>query len=245
MSYKIDLHVHTNINPHAFSTLEENLKAAKEKGMSTVAITNHGPALQDSPHWWGLANMCIIPEYIDGVRILKGVEVNILDEYANIDINQKIYKVMDIVIGGFHDIPEYGETGDIDKNTKAIINLFKSQKIDIGVHLGNPQFPIRYDEVVKAAKECNIAIELNNTSLTIARRGSAPNCLKIAELAKKEGCYISYGSDAHFSSYIGGFEEVEKLVEKVGYPEELIINSSEERLNNFLEMRKSLKPKNL
>lgn len=247
MNYKIDLHIHTNVNPHAYSTLEENIRSAKNKGMTTIAITNHGPALQDSPHWWGLANMDVIPEYVDGVRILKGVETNILDDNANIDINQQIFKRMDIIIGGFHDVPQYGETLDTERNTRAIINLMRSQKIDIAVHLGNPKFPINYEEVVKVAKECNVAIELNNTSLLTpgSRKGSTPNCLKLAELAKKEGCFISFGSDSHFSLQIGIFNEVEKIIKEVNFPEELIINSSEERLNNFLKLRKSLRPKQI
>ena len=43
--YLIDLHIHTNTSPHAYSTLEENVNRAKQKGMKIIAITNHGPAL--------------------------------------------------------------------------------------------------------------------------------------------------------------------------------------------------------
>lgn len=245
MSYKIDLHIHTSMNPHAFSTLEENIRSASEKKMTTIAITNHGPALQDSPHWWGLGNMAIIPEYVNGVRILKGVEVNIIDDNGNIDINNKIYQIMDIIIGGFHDIPQYGDTLNKERNTKSMTKLIESQKVDILVHLGNPQFPIDYEEVVKAAKKAEVAIEINNSSFLNSRRGSAPNCYTLAKLAKKHRCRISYGSDSHFSSYIGEFKEIEKIIEEIQFPEELIINSSEERLNAFLKLRKELKPKNI
>ena len=89
--YLIDLHIHTNTSPHAYSTLEENVNRAKQKGMKVIAITNHGPALPDSPHWWSLVNMRVIPEYMEGVRVLKGVETNVIDEYGNFDINQRVY----------------------------------------------------------------------------------------------------------------------------------------------------------
>ncbi|MEG0137297.1 MAG: PHP domain-containing protein, partial [Cetobacterium sp.] len=95
-NYKIDLHIHTNVNPHAFSTLEENIRAASRKGMKVIAITNHGPALPDSPHWWHLANIAILPEVIEGVRVLKGVEANILDENAKLDINQNVYPIFPV-----------------------------------------------------------------------------------------------------------------------------------------------------
>lgn len=246
MEYKIDLHIHTNVNPHAFSTLEENIKAAAKKGMEVIGITNHGPALPDTPHWWHLVNITIIPETIDGVRILKGVEANILDENGNLDINQAVYSKMDIILAGFHVVPGYGDTLNKEKNINAILNLINSQKIDIIVHPGNPLFPLDYEKMVKAAKNANVAIEINNTSLgETTRIGSKENCRKIIQLAKENECYIILGSDSHYSGHIGGFERAQKLIEEVNYPQHLILNSSKEILNNFLEKRKKLRAKNV
>lgn len=243
MKYKIDLHIHTNINPHAYSTLEENIRSAINKKMEVIAITNHGPALQDSPHWWSLANMSVIPDEIEGVRILKGVEANILDINGNIDLNKRIENEMDIVLCGLHDIPEYGETDNLEKNTAALINVIRSGRIDVIAHLGNPKFPADYVEVIKSAKENCVAIEINNSSFVNSRKGSAPNCEKIILIAKELGCFLSLGTDSHFSSYIGDFTQCEKLIDKVEYSEELIINSSKEKLFKFLEARKKIKIK--
>ena len=243
-NYKIDLHIHTNVNPHAFSTLEENIKAAARKNMEIIAITNHGPALQDTPHWWHLVNIAILPDIIDGVRVIKGVEANILDENGKLDINQKIYEKMELVLAGFHVVDEYGDISDIKKNTTAIMNLIKKQKADIIVHLGNPIFPVDYEKIVKVAKENNVALEVNNTSLgTVTRVGSKINCKKMLELAKKESCYISLGTDAHYSDHIGEFQRAIKLLEEVDYPEELIINSSKENFEKFLKLRQELRNK--
>ena len=151
MRYPIDLHIHTSVNPHAYSTLEENIRSATEKNMKVIAITNHGPALQDSPHWWSLVNMRVIPEYVGDLRVLKGVETNIIDENGNFDINQRIYDIMDIILCGLHTIEAYGEPGYSLKNTEAVINMIRSQKVDIMVHLGNPQFPLEYELVVMEA----------------------------------------------------------------------------------------------
>lgn len=239
--YKIDLHIHTNVNPHAFSTLEENVRASVKKGMKVIAITNHGPELQDTPHWWHLSNITILPEIIDGVRVLKGVEANILPD-GNLDVSDKICRDLDIILAGFHTIDRYGDTYDIEKNTTALTRVMETQKADIIVHLGNPMFPIDYEKIVRLAKEKNIALELNNTSLSgKARVGSESNCEKMLKLAKEIGCFISLGTDSHFSGHIGGFDRVVELLNKVGYPEELIINSSEEVLENFLNLRKKLK----
>ncbi|MBC2856707.1 MAG: phosphatase [Cetobacterium sp.] len=246
MKYKIDLHIHTSVNPHAFSTLEENIRAASKKGMEVIAITNHGPALPDTPHWWHLVNISILPEVIDGVRVLKGVEANIMDEYGRLDINQDVYSKMELVMAGFHIVKGYGDNLDKERNTKALVNLINSQKVDIIVHPGNPLFPIDYEAFVKNAKLAEVAIEINNTSLGATTRvGSLENCKTIIELAKREGCYIVLGSDSHYSGHIGDFSRAEKLVELLDYPQELVLNSSKEVLEKFLNRRKELRAVNV
>lgn len=238
MKYPIDLHIHTSVNPHAYSTLEENIRSAQEKGMEVIAITNHGPALQDSPHWWSLVNMRVIPEYVGNLRVLKGVETNIIDANGNFDINQRIYDVMDIILCGLHTIEAYGEPNDIIKNTRAVINMIRSQKIDIMVHLGNPQFPLEYELVVQEAVKAGVAIEINNSSLKNSRKGSRPNCKTILEFCKKYGAIVSLGTDSHISYDIGEFKEAQSLIEEVGYPVESVINYSVENLDKFLENRR-------
>lgn len=235
MKFLIDMHTHTNTTPHAYSSLEENIRAGKEKGIKIIANTMHGPYLQDSPHWWAIANQRTIPDYVDGVRILKSVEANVINVDGELDINDKIIEICDIVIGGFHSIPEYGDTGDINKNTKAIINVMKNNVVDILVHLGNPEFPIDYEKVVIAAKKHNVAIEINNGSLTTSRAGSKPNCEKIMEFCFKHKPYISLGSDAHFSTLIGEFTEAEKLIGT--YDKGLILNTNEDKLKEFAALR--------
>ena len=180
-----------------------------------------------------------------GVRVLKGVETNVLDEYGNFDINQRVYDTMDILLCGLHPVENYGDISDIEKNTRAVINMIKSQKIDIMVHLGNPQFPLHYEEIVKTAKESNVALEINNSSLKGSRKGSKPNCKKIAELCKKYDCLISLGTDSHISYDIGEFDEAISLLNDINFPESNIINSSVEKLETFLKVRKDLRVKQL
>ncbi len=292
MDYQIDLHVHSNTNPHAFSTIEENVTYAAEKGMKVIAITNHGPALLDTPHWWqllnirvlpniikgvrvlkgveaniigengefdinqaiyqhldiilcGFLNIRVLPNIIKGVRVLKGVEANIIGENGEFDINQAIYQHLDIILCGFHGCREYHKYQPIEKNTKSAINIIKSQKIDILVHPGNKEFPIDFEEVIKVAKECNVALEINNSSLGGTRVGSYERCSEVARIAKKYGCFITVNTDSHYCRLVGHTDLARKIIEEVDYPEELIINSSEERLNKFLELRKSLRPKEI
>ena len=44
MRISIDVHNHTIASGHAFSTLQEMVKAASEKGIEYLGITDHAPA---------------------------------------------------------------------------------------------------------------------------------------------------------------------------------------------------------
>ena len=59
-----DLHTHTNVSAHAHSSLEEMVQGAKRAGLSAIAITNHGPAMEDGAHQWHYANLNIVPRKI-------------------------------------------------------------------------------------------------------------------------------------------------------------------------------------
>ena len=77
---KIDLHTHTIASGHAFGTLFENVKEAKSKGIELLAVTDHGPTLPGSaPRTYFMCGDRI-PKVIEGVRVLFGVEANIINE---------------------------------------------------------------------------------------------------------------------------------------------------------------------
>ena len=47
-----DLHTHTNVTDHAFSTLTEMVQAAEDRGLAAIAITNRTARTSGiSPIW--------------------------------------------------------------------------------------------------------------------------------------------------------------------------------------------------
>ena len=51
-------------------------------------------------------------------------------------------------------------------NTQAFINCVnKNPKVEILGHIGNPAYELDYDLIVKFAKEKDIMIEINNSSV--------------------------------------------------------------------------------
>ncbi|MDF2674568.1 MAG: phosphatase [Clostridiales bacterium] len=231
----IDTHVHTISSGHAYSTLGEDCFEAGKKGMKLIAITDHGPAMPGGPHIFHIGNQKVYPDFINGVEVLKGVEANILDCTGKIDIEEKILSKLEIVIASLHD--HCIKPGSIKENTSAIIGAMKNKYVDIIAHPGNPAFPIEIDEVLKAAMEYNVLIEINNSSLGTSRAGSEDNCRRIAEAAALNGNMIALGSDAHICFAIGEFDKALGLIKDAGIKDENIINTNVDKLKDFLRKR--------
>jgi len=235
LKLEVDTHCHTVASGHAYSTVVENARAAHAKGLKMIAITDHGPSMPGGPHAYHFGNLKVLPREIDGVLILRGIEANILDCDGTLDLPEKYLESLDIVLAGFHTHCYPG--GTVEENTRAAINAMKNPYVDVLVHPGNPEFPIDIDKVVEAAVELGVHIEINNSSLTVSRRGSEKNCLLIAKKAAKLGAKIAVGSDAHICFDVGSFEKALKLIEEVGIPEENILNTSAEKVLSYLKSK--------
>ncbi|MDO8885703.1 phosphatase [Candidatus Oleimmundimicrobium sp.] len=238
MKLLVDLHTHTVASGHAYSTVMEMAKAAKDKGLEGIAITDHGPALPGGAHPFHFWNLRVLPKEIFGVRILKGAEANIVNLKGELDLEDELLETLDVVLLAFHPSCGYEDRG-IAGNTKTMISALKNPNIHIIAHPGNPSFPVDAAEVIAAAKEYNAVIELNNSSLlpTASRLGSYESCLSIANEAYKSGSEIVVSSDAHIATGIGNFDNAINLALKAGFSEERILNSSINKVLNFLKIK--------
>ncbi|MCM1991014.1 phosphatase [Oceanirhabdus seepicola] len=239
MNNLIDLHTHTIASGHAYSTLQENIKEAQNKGLKILGYSEHGPKMPGGPHIFHIANQRVIPRSIDGMIILKGCEANIIDYDGNMDISLGIANELDYMIASLHDVCI--ENGGIYNNTIAIMKAMENPNVIIIGHPGNPQFPIHEEEVVKRAKELDVLIEINNSSFGTSRPGSKEKCLNIAKLCMKHKVNIILGSDAHISYQIGDFSLAMCELKKIGFNEELIINNNYEKFLDFLRSKGKIK----
>ncbi|MCR3760536.1 phosphatase [Clostridium felsineum] len=243
MKYLIDLHTHTIVSGHAYTTLLENIKQASEVGIKIMGTSEHGPKMPGAPHIWYFGNMDKIPREVYGVTVLKGCEANILNINGELDIPEIIQNKLDYIIASLHDVCI--EPGDKEYNTTAVLNAMDNPNIDILGHLGNPVYPIDIDAIVDKAKEKNILIEINNGSLSGSREGSYDNCIKIAQACKEKGVRVILGTDSHISFTIGNFDKVKELVDSAKMPEELIMNTNEKKIVEYLKGKGKLENFNL
>ncbi|AND84950.1 phosphatase [Clostridium tyrobutyricum] len=236
MKYPIDIHTHTIASGHAYNTLFENAKYASEKGLEILGTTDHAPSMPGAPHEWYFGNLKVLPKELYGVTMLYGSEANIVDYEGNIDLPTEIQQKLDVMIASIHD-PVMKPNNNPDLNTSAFLGAMDNPYVSIIGHCGNPSFPIHEEEVVKKAKEKNVLIEINNSSLVRSRIGSEKICTKVALLCKKYNVKIILNSDAHCCFHIGNFDAALKMLKSIDMPEELIINRNKTEFFNFIKSR--------
>ncbi|WP_428240295.1 phosphatase [Gynuella sp.] len=240
MKILCDTHSHTVASTHAYSTVNDYFNIAPEKGLQLISITDHGPKMPDAPHPWHFGNMKVIPRVMNNVAMLRGIEANIYDEDGQLDIADRMDAYLDFAIASFHE-PVF-TPGSAKQNTRAMIGAISSGKCQIIGHPGNPNYPIIYDDVVKAARDHNVLLEINNSSFNQSRVGSGPYCLKILETVVKYDWKVSFGSDAHVSYDVGNFAQCIEYARKAGLSEDAVVTARPERFLDFLEQHgKSLK----
>ena len=238
LKWKIETHSHTVASGHAYSTMLENAKVAAERGMEILCITDHGPAMADSAHIMHFKNFRVLERTLLGVEMMYGAELNILDFNGTLDIEERIMKMMDYIIVGFH--PVVIAPGSRSENTRATIGAINNPHISTITHPEDGYVPIDYEAVVKEAVRCNVLIELNNNSLKTAtfRLNVRENLITILKLCEKYGAMVSLGSDAHFASAVGDFTQCTELLDELRFPDELIINASPEMFRKHVNSKR-------
>ncbi len=232
MHIRCDTHVHTVASTHAYSTVHEYWKVAGERGIDLFAITDHAPTMPDGPHYWHFGNMKVLPRLVDNVAMLRGIEANILTGNRGVDIPEKLRPFLDIAIASFHE-PVFPPT-DRATHTAAAIAAFESGAIQIFGHPGNPQFPVDDDEIIRAAKDNNVVLEINNASFTYTRLGSEPNCIRLLERIDRHDWKVVFASDSHSAFSLGAFDQCIAKAREVGFPFERVLSVAPSRLLEFL-----------
>jgi len=237
MEILVDLHCHTVASTHAHSTILENITAAKKKGLEAIAITNHCPPLEDAPHIYHFVNLSTLPQVIDGFRVFRGCEANIINLNGDLGVDNSILKALDIVIASIHN-PVYRDIGAED-NTSAYINALENPYVDIIGHSGNPRCPFDVERVLARAKELNKFIEINENTFCI-RPDNVSVCKEIALCAKYLKTNVVVNSDAHIATNVGNVERAMKILNEIDFPEELIANRSFEAFKKAISPRKQI-----
>lgn len=226
MKYVVDMHTHTVASGHAYNTINEMIQSAANKGLELLGISEHGPAMPGSTNTFYFQNLNILERRKYGIEVRYGAELNIIDMKGTTDLDPRSYRDLDYCIASLHSVCV--TPGSVKENTYALMNAMQHPKVKIIGHPDDGQFPVNYEELIREAKLQNVIIELNNSSLNPNgfRINAYDNDLEILKYCMKYDVPVIMGSDAHREEDVGEFERAEKVLNKIGFPEDLIVNSS-------------------
>ncbi|MEZ4599783.1 MAG: phosphatase [Syntrophotaleaceae bacterium] len=234
-SPEADLHIHTIASGHAYSTINEIAQEAARRRLRLVGITDHGPALPGGPHLYHFQALRFVPPTIGGVRILCGVEANILDG-GRLDLEDGQLAMLDLVLAGFH--PGCGYSGNgAAENTRTLLSVMEKPQVHIICHPGNPSYPVDYRAVARHAAATGTALEINNSSFAVSRAGSFENCRILARHCAEFGTLVALGSDAHIAQGVGELDQALAESRRAGIQDGQIVNLSLESTLAFLGLQ--------
>ena len=232
-----DLHTHTNISRHAYSTVYEIITAAKDSGLLAAGISNHCPAHPDGAPEGHFRNLRVIPEWVDGIRVYRGAELNFTNFEGEIDLSpDTIMNRLDYTIASFHE--DVITPGSVKDHTGAYLRAAENPLVDIIGHSGTACYEYDYERVIPEFGKNGKVVEINEGTFHV-RKSSADNCRTIARLCMKYSVPVIVSSDAHFCRSVGVFEEALSMLNSLDFPEELVVNADMKQLESwFLHKRK-------
>lgn len=236
MKIEIDTHSHTLVSGHAYNTLKEMAKAAAQKGLKGLAVTDHAPNMPGTTHLYYFQNMCVVPRSMYGIELLLGAELNILDENGQVDLPASVIASLDLSIASIH-VPCYEGPRTKESILNAYVGAMENENIDIIGHPDDGRFPVDYRELTAAAKRTETLLEVNNSSLRPGgfRLNTRENTLEMLRHCKEQGVMVVLGTDSHVDATLGEYAYAEEVLKEADFPEELVANTTVEKLRASLK----------
>lgn len=233
----LDVHTHTIVSGHAYSTLTEMARQASHLGLQILGISEHGPSIPGTCNPLYFKNMFVVPREMYGVKLLMGAELNILDTEGTLDLEDKFVRELDYVIAGMHSICWKG--GTPEENTAGMIAAIRNPRTHIISHPGDGTAELLYEPIVLAARDSHTLLEINNHSLHPHRGKTAALAgnLEILRLCRKHDVPVILGSDAHMDWQIADYARLFPLLEQTDFPSELVMNDKPEAFLEYTGIR--------
>lgn len=222
-----DFHTHSSFSTDSTEPLIEMAKAAAEKGLRTICLTEHmdydypgGEFLLDTEAYRA-EHMRVRSELSDKVEVLFGVELGLMDYLAPRLNEFAAAWDFDFIIGSSHLVdgkdpyyPEYFETlgsrnGILRYFESILANVRAFDNFDVYGHL---DYVVRYspeksyepldyreiiDEILKALISRGRGIEVNTAGIASGMGYPHPNAFILRRYKELGGEIVTVGSDAH------------------------------------------------
>ena len=196
-----ELHMHT-VETDGRCTIEEMAMAARERGYQYIAITDHSKnlafanGLDDRRAMEHIKRIRAAGRRIDGIRILAGIEVDILAD-GELDLSDSVLENMDVVIASVHSAFNQESPKMTDRLIKAISN---PNTMIIGHPTGRlllkrDAYQFDLEKILDAAAQKGVVMELN------AYPDRLDLCDRHLRMARERGVKIVINTDAHHTTH--------------------------------------------
>lgn len=230
-----DLHVHDLSATHAYQTIDEMAAAAAAAGYCAMAITDHAPAMPDAPHMWHFSNWSSLPRTINGVAMLYGAEVNVMDTKGGLDMSHAQLAMQDWVVASIHSPCVPGLLTRKEAN-RLWLAIAENPDVDCIGHSEQENYRYDYDLVTKAFAKNHKVVELNGNSANV-RKDGIPNMRTLLRACLDNGCRIALDSDAHSAARLRtSLDAIYPMLEEIDFPQELVVNATRENLVRELKL---------
>lgn len=246
MQLNYDFHTHTTYS-HGKGSILDNAVSAKEKGLKGITISDHGfshPAFgMKRKKLDKMKADCENAEKETGIKVKLGIESNLLGISGKIDVKEKDYEKLDMILAGVHRFILYDGIKEwfklfgsnfctnafkkqasaslIKRNTEVYINAIKNNPIDILTHVNYLVFADAV-EVAKACADYGTYFEINTKKVHL----SDEEWLKVIDT----NVNFVIDSDAHTPSRVGDTKLADELFERIDFPLNRIKNINDNEL---------------
>lgn len=234
----LDIHTHSAASGHgSFDTINDMAGRAASLGIQILGITDHGPATIGSCKPSYFRSLSLAPKIRFGIRILYGVELNILNENGTFDLPEDIFSKLDYAAAGMH--LKSRTPGTVLENTSAYIKAMENPYVKLICHCDDTSYPVDFKELVVAAKENHVLLELNNVSLAPSgyRGDTSANNKKLLQYCMEYRQPIVLSSDSHGMAHIGDVAYAKAFAVNLGFSNELILNDKPKVLMEYVHLK--------
>jgi putative hydrolase len=225
-----DLHMHSDWSDGG-SPIEEMVLTAAELGQDWSALTDHSPRLTVANGLSGerLKRQLRIVDGIndslgDRFRLLKGIEVDILDD-GSLDQTDEMLARLDVVVASVHSKLKMEKAAMTRRMVAAAghpeTNVLGhcTGRLIMGGRGTRAQSSFDAEAVFTACAEHGVAVEVNSRP----ERSDPPD--ELVELAMGLGCLFSIDSDAHAPGQLDFLQYGAERAQRLGVPLDRIVNS--------------------
>jgi putative hydrolase len=224
-----DLHTHSDWSDGG-SPIEEMAMTAMELGHSYTVLTDHSPRLRVA-NGLSVARLTqqldvvdALNEHLRDFRLLRGIEVDILDD-GSLDQTEEMLGRLELVVASVHSKLRM----DRAPMTRRMLGAVRNPRTNVLGHCTGrlvkggrgtrPQSEFDAEQVFAACAEHDVAVEINSRP----ERRDPPT--KLIELARDLGCLFSIDSDSHAPGQLDFLDYGCERAEAAGIEPERIVNT--------------------